>query len=94
MARIRRKHKLELAEHLALDAQIQGVDHTLSDIYSLITERFGLANKKSQRLQALQRKLTEVRVLLAEQAQIDISPEEARINPIDPKKLYEDVRWK
>lgn len=72
MPRTRRKHRLEPVEHLTLEETVHGIDYAVGEIYRLIVERFGTSDRKAQRLRALDRKLTEVMALLAEQAKVDV----------------------
>ena len=72
MPRERRLHKLEPVEHAAVNEDLRTVERTIRELYALVVERFGCSDKKAQRLQALDRKLSEVNRLFIKQSDVDM----------------------
>jgi hypothetical protein len=72
MPRERRLHKLDPAEHAAVSEDLRSIERTIRELYTLVAERFGYSDKKAQRLQALDRKLSEVNRLFRNQSDVDM----------------------
>jgi uncharacterized coiled-coil protein SlyX len=72
MPRERRLHKLEPAEHATVSENLRSVERTIRELYALVVERFGSSDRKAQRLQALERKLSEVNRLFIKQSEVDL----------------------
>lgn len=65
MPRAARLHYLNNTEQKRVKGDLRCIDEKIQSLYALAELRFGSSNKRSVRLQALRRKLSEVEKLFA-----------------------------